>query len=115
MPISILVYLFSIQEKKRLLAHAEEMEKTLPLQKLLLEKMSEVISASISPQTVSHSMDQFKKLLESQNMFEENKKFIKYAKEYSFVSAVGHVLRMSNYMPKSMNEHKEISKSLPAS
>jgi len=60
-------------------------------------------------------MDQFKKLLESQNMFEENKKFIKYAKEYSFVSAVGHVLRMSNYMPKSMNEHKEISKSLPAS
>lgn len=115
MPISILIYLFSIQEKKRLMAYAIEMEKTLPIQQLLLDKIAELIQKSISPQTVNQSADQFKQLVESQNMFEENRKFIKYAKEYNFVSAVGNVLRMSNYMPKSMSEHKEISKSLPNS
>jgi len=53
------------------------------------------------------------KYIESQNMVEENKKFIKYAREYNFVSAIEHVLRMSNYIPKNMSEHKEISKNLP--
>ena len=48
-------------------------------------------------------------------MIEENKKFIKYAENYNFISAVGHVLRMSNYMPRSINEHREISKNLPGS
>lgn len=114
-PIAILIYLFSKEEGRRLRAHAKEIEKTLPLQELLLKKMTEVISTSISPQSLSKNIDQFKQLIESQNIIEENKKFIKYAENYNFISAVGHVLKMSNYMPKSIGEHKEISKDLPGS
>jgi len=114
-PIAILIYLFSKEERKRLLAHAVEIEKTLPLQEQLLKKMSEVIEKSISPQSLAKNIDQFKQLIEAQNMVEENKKFIKYAKKYDFISAVGHVLRMSNYMPRGISEHREISKNLPSS
>lgn len=114
-PIAILIYLFSQKEKKRLLAHADAIEKTLQFQEQLLKKMSEVIEGSISSQNLNQNLDQFKQLIEAQNMIEENKKFIKYAKSYNFTSAVGHVLRMSNYMPKSISEHKEISKNLPDS
>ena len=114
-PLSILIYLFSIQEKKRLIAHASEIEKTLHIQQFLLDKLVEIIEHTISPQTLNESAEQFKQLVESQNLFEENKKFIKYAKEYNFISAIGNFLRMSNYFPKSIKDHKEISKSLPNS
>jgi len=111
-PIAILIYLFSKEEKTRLLTYAKGIEKTLPLQELLLEKVTKLISDSINPQNLGKNLDQFKKLTEIVNTIEENKKFIKYAKNYNFISAVGNVLRMSNYMPKSINEHKEISKDL---
>ncbi len=114
-PIAILIYLFSKKEKTRLRAHAEEIKKTLPWQEQLLKKMLEVIEGSISPQNLEKNLDNLQKYIEAQNMVEENKKFIKYAEKYDFTSAVAHVLRMSNYMPKSLDEHKEISKSLPGS
>ncbi len=115
-PIAILIYLFSQKEKKRLLAHVEEIEKTMPLQEKILKKMGEVaVEKSVTFQNLNENLDNLKKLTEAQNMVEENKKFIKYAKNYDFISAVGNVLRMSNYMPKSISEHKEISKNLPSS
>ena len=55
-PIAILIYLFSKEERKRLLAHAVEIEKTLPLQEQLLKKMSEVIEKSISPQSLAKNI-----------------------------------------------------------
>ena len=115
MPIAILVYIFSKKEKVQLQAYADAIEKTLPLQEQLLKKYAEILEKSISPQTIEKSIDNFKGYIEAQNMFEENKKFIEYAKNYNFISAVGHILRMSNYIPKGINEHKEISKNLPNS
>ena len=114
-PVAILIYWFSKKEKTRLLAHAKEIKDALPFQKQLLKKMNEMILKSISYQNLDKNLGNFKQLIESQNMIEENKKFIKYAENYNFISAVGHVLRMSNYMPRSINEHREISKNLPGS
>jgi len=113
-PIAILIYIFSIKEKKRLLAHATEIETALPFMEKLFEKMAELTKSSTGSQTLNELADQFKKLAEAQTMIEEQKKFIKYAKSYDFISAVGYVLRASNYMPNSIGEHKEISKSLPS-
>ena len=114
-PIAILIYLFSRKEKEHLLAHAEGIRNSLPLQEKLLEKMSQLVGRSITPQTLSEGADNFMKCVEAQNMIEENKKFIKYAEKYNFISVIGHFLRMSNYMPKGISEHKEISKNLPIS
>lgn len=114
-PIAILIYLFSKKEKKRLSAYADEIEHSLPLQEEILKRMVQLVEKSITPQTLSEGVDNFLKYIEAQNMIEEHKKFIKYARKYNFISAVGHVLRMSNYMPKSISEHKEISKNLPSS
>ena len=114
-PITILIYIFSRKERKRLLAHADEIEKSLPYLENLYKKMAELTEKSINPQNLDQNLDQFKKLVEAQDMIEQNKKFVNYAKNYDFVSAVGHVLRVSNYMPKSISEHKEISKNLPRS
>ncbi len=114
-PIAILIYIFSTKEKKRLMAYADEIEKSLPLQEKLFEKMAEVVEQSISSQNIDQNLSQFKKIVEAQTLIEQNKKFIKYARHYDFVSAVSHILRASNYMPKSIDEHKEISKNLPTS
>lgn len=114
-PIAILIYIFSLKEKKGLLIHANEIEKSLPLQEKILEKMSELLESTISRETINENIDTFKQLVESHNMVEENKKFVKYAKDYNFMSAVGHFLRTSNYIPKGISEHKEISKNLPHS
>jgi len=113
MPIAILIYIFSKKERKQLQAHADAIEKTLPIQEQLLKKYAEIIEGSISPTTVDKSLEYFKGYMEAQDRVEENKKFITYAREYNFISAVGHVLRMGNYMPKNLSEHKEISKNLP--
>ncbi|MDO8572715.1 MAG: hypothetical protein Q7S11_03015 [bacterium] len=112
-PIAILIYLFSKKEKKILLGHAEAIEKTMPLQEELLKKMAEVIGKSINPQNFNENIDNFNKYIEAQNTVEENKKFIKYAKDYNFISAVGHVLRASNYIPRGIKEHQEYSKNSP--
>jgi|SRR3989344_6764583 len=114
-PIVLLIFLFSRKEKKRLLSHAKEIENALPIQEKLVKKMAELIEKTISPQNIGNNIDQFGKLIEAQNKIEEDKKFIKYAKSYNFISAVGHILRMSNYIPKSISEHKEIAKNLPSS
>lgn len=111
-PIAILIYFFSKKERKQLQAHADAIEKTLPIQEQLLKKYAQIIEESVSPTTVEKSLEYFKGFMEAQNMVEENKKFIKYAKEYNFISAVGHVLRMASYMPKNLSEHKEISKNI---
>lgn len=96
-------------------AYADEIERSLPLQEELLKKMAQLVEKSITPQTLSDGADNFMKYVEAQNMVEENKKFIKYAKKYNFISAIGHVLRMGNYMPRGISEHREISKNLPGS
>src|SRR5437868_5996545 len=89
-PIAILIYIFSKKEKKRLLAHATEIEKALPFMEKLFEKMAEVITkSSTGSQTLNELEHQFKKIVEAQGMIEEQKKFIKYAKTYDFISAVG--------------------------
>ena len=114
-PIAILVFIFSIKEKERLLSHAKEIENTLPILEQLLKSMAELVKKTINNGEVTKGAEQFKQLVESQNIVNENKKFIKYAENYNFISAVGHILRASNYMPKSIDEHKEISKNLPNS
>ena len=114
-PIAILIYLFSRKEKNRLLAHAKEIENALPIQEKLFEKMTDLVNGQINSRNLSESLDRFKQLIEGKNMIEENKKFIKYAKNYDFISAIGHVLRAGNYMPRGINEHREISKNLPHS
>ena len=115
MPIAILIYLFSRKEKKRLLAYADQMESALPLQEQLLERIAKLVNESIKPNNVANSLDNLQKYNELRGMLEKNKKFIKYARNYNFISAVGHVLRMGNYMPRSISEHREISKNLPSS
>ncbi len=114
-PIAILIYIFSKKEKTRLLAHAKQIEDTLPILEALYKKMTEIVQDSIDPKDIKRGLDSFNELLKAQELMETNKKFIKYAKDYNFISAVGHFLRMSNYMPKDINEHKEISKNLPHS
>ena len=114
-PIAFLIYIFSKKEKVRLLAHAKLFEDALPLQEKLLKEIQENLTKSISRENVSDNLDQFRKIMENYQLLEDNKKFIKYAKNYNFISAVGHVLRASNYMPRSVSEHKEISKNLPSS
>ncbi|MBI4118163.1 MAG: hypothetical protein HY455_01305 [Parcubacteria group bacterium] len=114
-PIATLIYIFSKKEKRLLNAHADEVERSLPLLEKLLEKMVQLVEKSITPQTLGEGADNFRKVVEAQNMIEENKKFIKYARKYNFISAVGHVLRVGNYIPKGISEHKEISKNLPGS
>lgn len=106
-PVVLLIYFFSKQEKQRLQTYADELEKTLPIQDSLLKKMSQVIQDSITPENLERSAENFKKLVESTNLVEGNKKFIKYARGYNFISAVGQILRMSNYMPKNLDAHKE--------
>ena len=54
-PIVILIYFFSRQEKGRLLEHAQALEKTLPLQEQLLKKMAELIQATWVLQKSLHS------------------------------------------------------------
>lgn len=115
MPIAILIFIFSKKEKIRLLAHAKEIENALPFQEELYKKMAEMVQRSINPQDIKKGLDNFNELLKAQDLIETNKKFIKYAKNYNFISAVGHFLRMGNYIPKSISEHKEISKNLPHS
>jgi hypothetical protein len=112
-PIAILIYLFSRKEKRLLVAHAETIESSLPLQEKLFEELVEMNSRSFSLDNLEQNIEQFKQLVEVQNMIEENKKLIKYARNYNFILAVGHVLRMSNYMPRNISEHKEISRTLP--
>jgi len=115
LPIAILIFIFSLKEKKRLLLHAKELKKTLHIQEQLYQRMVELINKSIGAQNINQSLDQFKQLIEAQNIIDRDKKFIKYAENYNFISAIGNILRMGNYIPKSIDEHKEISKDIPNS
>ncbi len=113
-PIAILIYFFSRKEKRLLLAHAEEIERSLPVLEQLLNEMVQVIEQATSRKDLIGGLEGFKQYADAQKMIEEHKKFIKYARNYNFMSAIGHILRISNYMPKTISDHREISKNFPA-
>ncbi|MFC1700678.1 hypothetical protein ACFLZ0_00815 [Patescibacteria group bacterium] len=114
-PIAFLILLFSRKEKERLLSHAEEIKRTLPIQEQLLERILELTKQSINPQDINKGIDNFSKYIESYSTVEEGKKFIKYAESYNLISTVGNILKLNNYIPKNIGEYKEISKDISVS
>ena len=108
LPIAFLIYLFSIKERKNLKILADEIEKTIPLQQKLLDK---IIELNDKNPNLQERTEQFWEILKNATALGENKKFIEYAKGYNYISAIGNVLRANNYIPKNIQEHKEISKS----
>lgn len=108
-PLVVLVYLYSKKEKKYLNSHAKGLKETLPMQEKILEKSLEITQKAVE-QDPSKGAELFLEYMKNFELVEANKKFIKYVEEYNFLSAVGHILKMNNYVPKSIQEHKDMSR-----
>ncbi len=78
-PVAILIYLFSKEEKRRLLIHAKAIEETLPILEKLSKKMAGIVGVS---DDLNEKTKQFEKLIEFIKKINEHKKFIEYANPY---------------------------------